>query len=108
MTWVIRAKSPSRLPLKLLAGVAFAVAVLAASGYAAPAEAQWRGNDNRHYNNGNQYNRGRPHGWNGGYYRPPPVIYGSPYGSSYYGAPRYYAPPPVIYGPGLGFSLQFR
>jgi hypothetical protein len=41
--------------------------------------------------------RGREyhHNWNGGYYYPPPVIYG---------APGYY-PPPVIYGPGVGVTL---
>jgi hypothetical protein len=43
------------------------------------------------------------HNWNGGYYHAPPVVYGSPYGSSYYGSPYYY-PPPVIY-PGIGISL---
>jgi len=39
---------------------------------------------------------GRGHGnWGGGYYPPPPVIYGSPY----------YAPPPVVYAPGIGINL---
>jgi hypothetical protein len=32
----------------------------------------------------------------GYYYSAPPVVYGSPYGSSYYGS-RYYYTPPVIY-----------
>ena len=54
------------------------------------ADAQWNG-----------YHRNYRHNWNGGYYRAPPVVYGSPYGYSYYGAPNYY-PPPVIYGPGIG------
>ncbi len=33
--------------------------------------------------------------WNGGYYRAPPVVYGSPY----------YAPP-LIYGPGLSINIR--
>jgi hypothetical protein len=37
--------------------------------------------------------------WHGGYYRAPPVVYGSPY----------YAPPPVVYGaPGFGINLNIR
>jgi hypothetical protein len=32
----------------------------------------------------------------GYYYRAPPVVYGSPYGSSYYGS-RYDYTPPLIY-----------
>jgi hypothetical protein len=35
------------------------------------------------------------HRWNGGYYAPPPVVYG----------PRGYYPPPVVYGPGVGLAL---
>ena len=35
-------------------------------------------------------------GWHGGgYYAPPPVVYGTPY----------YAPPPVVYGTGIGINL---
>ncbi len=43
--------------------------------------------------------RGEYHhrGWNGGYYRAPPVVYGTPY----------YAPP-VVYGPGFGINLNIR
>jgi hypothetical protein len=33
--------------------------------------------------------------YRGGYYNPPPVVYGSPY----------YAPPPVVYGPSIGIAL---
>jgi len=33
--------------------------------------------------------------WNGGYYRAPPVVYGTPY----------YAPP-VVYGPGLNINIR--
>jgi len=49
--------------------------------------------------------RGYRHNWNGGYYRAAPVVYGSPYGNGYYGAP-YYAPP-VVYSPGISISLPF-
>ena len=52
----------------------------------------WRGGDYRG-------NRGRG-GWGGGYYRAPPVVYGSPYYTPY--ATPYYSPPPVVYGPGIG------
>jgi hypothetical protein len=38
------------------------------------------------------------HGWSGGYYHAPPVVYGSPY----------YAPPPVVYGPGFGLNINIR
>lgn len=53
----------------------------------------------------------RGHYYNGGYYRAPPVVYGSSYnngyyGSGYYGSPYYY-PPPVVYGPSIGISLPF-
>ena len=60
----------------------------------AEAQGHGRGHGNRHY-------------WNGGYYRAPPVIYGSPYRGGYYGAPGYYAPP-VVYGPGLNLNFNIR
>jgi hypothetical protein len=41
--------------------------------------------------------------WNGGY-RAPPVVYGSPYRSGYYGSPYNY-PPPLVYGPVLGVGV---
>ena len=58
------------------------------------------------------WDRGHHHGWNGGYYRAPPVVYGSRYGGAYYGSPYYggspyYYAPPVVYGPGIGISLPF-
>ena len=49
-----------------------------------------RGGDHRDY-------RGRG-GYGGGYYNPPPVVYGSPCG---YGG----CAPPVVYGPGIGIVL---
>jgi hypothetical protein len=88
-------------PISRLALVALA-ALLALGSLATPAGAQGRGHDRRE-NNRN---------WNGGYYRAPPIIYGSPYGPSYYGSPYYnppaYYPPPLIYGPGLNFDFQLR
>ena len=94
MTETIGTTSKPRLTAKLAAGLAIS-ALLAVGSFAAPANAEWDG-----------YNRGRQHNWNGGYYRAPPVVYGSPYGSSYYGYSPYYAPP-VVYGPSVGISLPF-
>ena len=88
----INTRSKHRLSMKLAAGIAlsamFAFGVLSTS-----ASAQERWGAYRGYN----------HAWNGGYYRAPPVVYGSPYGRSYYGTP-YYAPP-VIYGPGVNVQI---
>jgi len=90
MTQIIDTTPKRRLSAKLAVGLAV-TAILALGTFAAPANAEWRG-DYHGYN-----------GWNGGYYNAPPVVYGSPYGSGYYGSP-YYAPP-VVYGPGVGINL---
>jgi len=93
MTWIIDTKSKRRLSAKLVIGLAIS-AMFALTIVSEPASAQrGRRNDVRGYQ----------HHWNGSYYRAPPVVYGSPYGSSYYGEPYY--PPPVIYGPGIGIRL---
>jgi hypothetical protein len=89
MTRIIDTISKRRPSAKLAAGLAI-FALLGLGTFAAPAEAQYR----HHYG----------HYYNGGYYRAPPVVYGSPYGNSYYGNPYYY-PPPVVYGPSIGFSI---
>jgi hypothetical protein len=89
MTRINDTKSRRPLSAKLAAGIAIS-ALLAIGTFAAPADAR-------------DHDGGYRHNWNGGYYRAPPVVYGSPYGSSYYGAP-YYAPP-VVYGPGIGIGL---
>ena len=68
MTWIIDTKSKRRLSAKLAAGVAIS-AMLALGTFAAPANADGDGD-----------HRGYHHNWNGGYYRAPPVVYGSPYG----------------------------
>jgi hypothetical protein len=95
MARIIDTKSNRRLSAKLTAGILlsgmFAFGALAGS---ANADEHWRAN------------RGYDHNWNGGYYRAPPVVYGSPYGSSYYGT-RYYAPP-VVYGGAPGLSINIR
>jgi hypothetical protein len=93
MTWNIDTTSKRRRSVTLAAGFAIS-ALLAVGTFAAPANADWDGN------------RGRHHNWNGGYYNAPPVVYGSPYRSSYYGYSPYYAPP-VVYGPSVGLSLPF-
>jgi hypothetical protein len=93
MTYIINRTSKRRLSVKLVAGVVVS-AVLALGAYAAPANAdEWHG-----------HHRGEHGSWNGGYYQAPPVVYGSPYGGSYYGyAPSYY--PPAVYSPGIGINL---
>jgi hypothetical protein len=91
MTCSINTTSKRRLSAKLTAGIAISAA-LAFGAFAAPASADW-----------NHDHGGYHRDWNGGYYGAPPVVYGSPYGASYYGQP-YYAPP-VVYGPGIGVSL---
>ena len=90
MTWINGNTSQHRLSARFVGGLEIS-ALVALGAFAAPANAEWR-DDHRGQN------------WGGGYYRAPPVVYGSPYGSSYYGAPGYYAPP-VVYGPGIGVSL---
>jgi hypothetical protein len=93
MTRIIDTTSKRRLSAKLAVGLAIS-AILALGTFAGPANARYN-----HY-------------YNGGYYRAPPVVYGSRYGSSYYGSryyggsPYYYAPP-VVYGPGIGINLPF-
>jgi len=92
MTKIIGTTSYRVLSARLAAGLAIC-AVLALGTSAGPANA-------RPYH----------HYYNGGYYRAPPIVYGSPYRSSYYGSPYYggspyYYAPPVVYGPGIGISL---
>ena len=100
MTWIIDTTSKRRLSAKLAAGLTIS-AILALGTFAGSASAD----DNRRGNRGYHY-------YNGGYYRAPPVVYGSPYSGAYYGSPYYggspyYYPPPVVYGPGVGINLPF-
>jgi len=90
MTWITDTSSKRRLATKLTAGLAIA-AILAVGTFSGSADAR----DNRDYNR---------HGYNGGYYRAPPVVYGSRYNNGYYGS--YYHAPPVVFlnlgGIGIG------
>lgn len=103
MAWVVDTKTKYNLsPLVAVGLVIAALLAFGAIAESASAEGRGRGHD--------KYDRHR--NWNGGYYRAPPVIYGSPYGPSYYqrpyyGPPIYYAPP-LVYGPGLQFNFQLR
>jgi len=92
MTHIIDTASKRSLMAKLAAGFAIG-AVLSLGTFAEPANA-------RPYH----------HYYNGGYYRAPPIVYGSRYrggyyGSTYYGGSPYYYAPPLIYGPGIGINL---
>ena len=69
---------------RLTAGIA-ATAVIAFGLAATPAQAHW-GDRDWHYH-------GWHHGWSGGYWNAPPVVYGNPYAYGYY-------PPP-----GVGINL---
>lgn len=92
MTPIIDTKSQRRLTAKFAAGLAIA-ALLALGTFAGSAGAAEQ----------RVVHRVVHPAWHGGYYRAPPVVYGSPYRSRYYGRP-YYAPP-VVYGPGIGIAL---
>jgi hypothetical protein len=84
--------SKRRLPV-VVAVAAMLSATLALGAFSGTANAEGRRDEHR---GGGWDHRG----WGGGgYYRAPPVVYGSPY---------YYAPPPVVYGPGFGINLNIR
>ena len=86
MTWTIDAKSRGRFSAKLAAGLVISV-MSSCGGYYSGASSGY------YYSGANS----------GYYYSAPPVVYGSPYGSSYYGS-RYYYTPPVIY-PSLSIGI---
>jgi hypothetical protein len=92
MTEIIDITSKRTLSARLVVGLAIS-AMLVLGTFAGSADAREYRHYERHY-----YNRG--------YYRAPPIVYGSPYRGAYYGNPYYY-PPPVVYGPGIGISLPF-
>jgi hypothetical protein len=62
-------------------------ATLALGSFSGAAHAEGRDRDHR----------GDRHGWDRGYYRAPPVVYGTPY----------YAPP-VVYGSPFGLNINIR
>ena len=87
MTWMNKARAA-----RLVAGFAVA-AVLALGVSSGTAQARWDHPEHDWH--------GYHHGWSGGYYRAPPVVYGDPYSYGYY-------PPP---GVGLrlpGLSIGIR
>jgi hypothetical protein len=88
MTRIIDTESKKRRSSAGLAAGVILTAALAFGTFAATANAEGRGWE-RHND--------RHREWNGGYYRAPPVVYGTPY----------YAPP-VVYGPGIGLNFNFR
>ena len=96
MTGPIGCISKHALSAKVTATLALGV-LLAAGAFVASASAEDRRDDHRGGRNEHYYHDNR--GWNGGYYRAPPVIYGSPY------AYQPYYPPPVVYGPSVGIYL---
>ena len=96
MARIINTKSARRRKATFVAGLVLCT-LFALASFTGSADAQGRGRGHRDYH----------HNWNGGYYRAPPVIYGSPYRRGYYGAPGYY-PPPMVYGPGLNFNFNIR
>jgi len=78
------------LNVAIAATVALGIGSVVLTAHAEERHDDRRGGDHRDY---------REHrGYGGGYYNPPPVIYGSPCG---YGG----CPPPVVYGPGIGIVL---
>jgi len=86
MVRLTKTQSTRRLKIRLAAGIILssAFALMAFAGSAAADE--------------RRDHEGYRHNWNGGYYRSPPVVYGSPY----------YYPPPVVYGPGIGLNFNIR
>jgi hypothetical protein len=75
-----------RHPAVVATGLILA-ATLAVGSFSGSASAEWRDRDHR----------GERHGWDRGYYRAPPVVYGTPY----------YAPP-VVYGSPFGLNINIR
>jgi hypothetical protein len=80
--------SKRRWPVAV-ATVAILTATLSVGAFPGYASAEEHGRGHREYHH-------RDRDWNGGYYRAPPVVYGTPY----------YAPP-LIYGP-PGLSINIR
>jgi hypothetical protein len=112
MTHIIDTRSKRR-PAKLAAGLALS-ALLLLGPLVTMAKAEQQGvqdntsernrarssRDLRQNQERNQPYRDRGYYDRGYNYGAPPVVYGSPYGGSYYSSP-----PPVIYGPGLNINI---
>jgi hypothetical protein len=97
MTNSTELKPKWQMPVKV--ATAAAIAVVAVLGtFSAPAQARW--DDHRGPPPRWEYRDHRPgyyHGYNGGYYRAPPVVYAPSYG---------YVPPPVVYAPSPGIGIH--
>jgi hypothetical protein len=103
----IDTKKSKRWRRALLLGIAVASAIDLTAGTALAQ--RHRGDWRRHDDHRDRHREHREHrnwwGWTGGYYTPPPVVYGY-YDPYYYPA---YNPPPVVYGgPGVGVNLRFN
>jgi hypothetical protein len=94
MTCIIETPSKRSLSAKVAAGLAIS-AFLVLGMSAVPASAEEHRGDRHGDHRGWDDHGHHGWGWGGGYYRAPPVVYGSPY----------YAPPPVVYGPSVGVYL---
>ncbi|MGA3000283.1 MAG: hypothetical protein ABSE20_01020 [Acetobacteraceae bacterium] len=98
MAWV-NTKSKRRWSAALAVGVIFAAtcAVVAVPDSAVAADHRGGGG---HRGGGDHRGGGgrRGGGRGGGYYAPPPVVYGTPY----------YAAPPVVYGLPFGLNINIR
>lgn len=84
----------------------FVLGTLAVSAFAGSASARWDHKGRWHDDNGWHREQAREHRdhnhyYNGYQYRPPPVVYGTPYN---YG----YQPPPVIYDNSPGFTIRIQ
>ena len=92
MTSITGGNVKRRLSAALAAGVMLsATFALAAFPRSAVADEHRRGGEHRDWHRGGE-------GRDGGYYRAPPVVYGSPY----------YAAPPVVYGSPFGLNINIR
>ena len=74
MSWIDKARAA-----RLAAGIAFS-AVVALGLTAGTAQARWEHHDEHGWH-------GYHHGWTGGYWGAPPVVYGDPYSYGYYPPP---------------------
>jgi len=96
----ITSPAPRRAAPGLRAALFGVSALFALSALAAPALADPHRGDRGGGHRGGDHGGGHPvyhggRGYAGGWYAPPPVVYGAPY----------YAPPPVVYGPGISINI---
>jgi hypothetical protein len=89
-------QTPRRAAARTRAALFGFSTLLAVGTIAAPAFAEPHGGGHHGGGRGGGhrvYRGGR--GYAGGWYAPPPVVYGAPY----------YPPPPVVYGPGISINI---